>query len=144
MCKCDRVWHIFRCLIRSITKHHSLISGSDRIDLFFGHCMFFCFQRFINTHSNIRRLLIDCCDHTASLCIESEFSSCISDFFDRVTYDLLDINVCIRCDLTHNKYHTCCSCCLACDTAHRILCHQCIQNGIRNLITHFIRMSLCY
>ena len=144
MCKCDRIWHQFRCLIRCVTKHHSLISSSDCLDLFIGHLIFFCLQCLVNPHRNITGLLINGSNHSTGIGVKSEFSSGITDLSYGISYNLLNIHICIGCNLTHDKYKSCCCTCLTCHTAHRILFHKRIQNRIRYLITHFIRMAFCY
>ena len=67
VCQRDGQRHIFFCLVCCETEHHTLISCSDGIDLFVRHFMFFCFQRFVDTHSDIGGLLVDGCDHTTVL-----------------------------------------------------------------------------
>ena len=141
MCHVDRIWHIFFCFVRSITELDTLISCSDRIDLVFSH---FRFQCFIYTKGNICGLFVQSCDHCTGICIKSEFTTIISDLTNSISYDLLDINVCCCCNFTHYKYKTCCCSCFACNTSHRVLFHNCIKNGIRNGITHFVRMAFGY
>ena len=41
VCKRNRIWHKLRCLITGITEHHSLISCTNRFDLFIRHLVFF-------------------------------------------------------------------------------------------------------
>ena len=141
MCHVDRIWHIFFCLIGSISKHHTLVSGSDRIDLVFAHL---CLQSLINTKCDIYGLLINCSDNCTGLRIKSVFSTGIADFSYSISYDLLDVNISTCGDLTHNKYKTCCCSCFTCYTTHWIFFHDCIKNGIGNGITHFIRMAFSY
>ena len=130
LCQRDRIWHQCFCLIRSITEHHTLISCSDSVDFFVRHGMFFCFQRLINTHSNICRLLIQCYYYTAGICVKSIFATSISNLTYRVTYDLLNIHISFCCNLSHDHNQTCRSACLTCHTAHWILFHKCIQDRI--------------
>ena len=121
MCHCDWIWHIFFCLICCISKHHSLISGTDCFDLVIRHLIFFCFQCLVYSKSDIRRLLIQCCDDTTCLCIESVFSSCISNLTNCVANDFLDIYVSVCCNFSHNHNETCCCTCLTRYTAHWVL-----------------------
>ena len=144
LCQCDRIRHILLGLICRITKHHTLISGADRLDLLVIHLVLFCFQRLINTHCDIGRLLVNRCNDCAGICIKPIFSSCVANLTDRIADDLLNVHICFRRDLAHNQYQTGRRCCLAGYTAHRILLHQRVQDRIRNLVAHFIRMSFCY
>ena len=117
------IWHIFFCFITCKTEHHTLVTSTDCIDFFIRHGVFFCFQRFINTHRNISRLLINCCDNTAGICIKTIFCSCISDFTNRFSYDFRNIYISFCCNFTHNHNNTCCCACFACNTAHWVLFH---------------------
>ena len=144
VCQRDGQRHIFFCLVGCETEHHTLISCSDGIDLFVRHFMFFCFQRFVDTHSDIGGLLVDGCDHTTVLRIKTVFSSVISDLTNGISYDFLDIHISFCCDLTHNQYQAGGDSCLAGYTAHRILFHQCVQDCIGNLVTDFVRMAFGY
>ena len=140
----DRVRHIFLRLVGSISEHHSLISGSDRFDIVLGHFIFFCLQRFIDSERNIRRLLVNGSHDAAGVRIKSVFSSCVTDLAHRIAHDLLNIHICLCRDLSHDHDDSCRHTRLACNTAHRILLHQCVQDRIGNLIAHLIRMSLSY
>ena len=102
----DCIWHILLCLIRSISEHHTLISGTDCINLIFTH---FSFQSFVYTHCDICRLLINCSDNCTCVCIKAIFATGITDFSYSISYDFLDINVSTCSNLTHYKYKTGCS-----------------------------------
>ena len=106
--------------------------------------MLFSFQGLVNTHSNVCGLLIDCGDHCTVVSIKAIFSSGISDLADGVTDDLLDIYISLGGDLTHNKYQTGGCACLACNTAHGVLCHKSVKDSIGNLVTDLVRMSFSY
>ena len=144
MCQSNWIWHIFFSFICCKTEHHTLVTGTDSRNFLFRHCMFFGFKGFINTHSNICRLLVKRYHYCTCICIETIFTSCITNFSDCISDDILDIDLCIRCDLTHNHNKTCCCTCFASYTAHWILFQHCIKNSIRNLITDLVRMAFCY
>ena len=130
MCKRDRIRHIFFRFVCRITEHHTLISGTDRFDLIIRHFIFFCFKCLIYTHCNICRLFINCRNYAARICVKSIFSSRISDLTYRITHNLLNINVSLRCNLAHYKDKTCRCRRLTCNAAHRILLHQRIKDRI--------------
>ena len=122
MCEGDRIWHILFCLIGRISKHHTLVSGTNRFNLCISHLIFFCFQSLIYAHGDITRLLVNGCNHTTGICIKSIFASGITDLANRITNDLLNIHICFCGDLTHNQNHTCSGSSFAGYTAHWILC----------------------
>ena len=72
----------------------------------------------------------DRCDDATCVCIETIFSSRVADLTDRVTDDLLNIDISLCRNLAHNEYKTGRGRCLTCNTAHRILLKQCIKNRI--------------
>ena len=130
LCQCDRIRHIFVSLVCRITEHHTLVPGTDGFDLLVAHLILFCLKRFIYAHCDIGRLLVDRCDDTTRVCIETIFSSRIADLTDCITDDLLNIDISLCRNLTHNEYKTGRGRCLAGNTAHRILLKQCIKNRI--------------
>ena len=140
----DGIWHILLSLIGSITELKSLVTGTDGIQFVLVHIVLFLLKSFVNTHSDICGLFVKSCDNCTGICIKTIISIVISDLTDRITNNLLDINISLGCNLTHNKYKTCCSSSLACNTAHRILLHHSVKDGIRNRVADFVRMSFSY
>ena len=140
----DGIWHILLSLIGSITKLKTLVTGTDGIQLVFIHIVLFLLKSLVNTHSDICGLFVKSCDNCAGICVKTIICIVISDLADRITNDLLDINICLCCDLTHNKYKTCCSSSLTCNTAHWVLCHHSVKDRVRNRVADFVRMSFSY
>ena len=140
----DRIWHILLSFIGSITKLKSLVTGTDGIQLILIHAVLFLLKSLVNTHSDICGLFIKSCNNSTCISIKTIISIVISDLTDSITNDLLDINISLSCDLTHNKYKTCSSSSLTCNTAHRILLHHSVKDRIRNRVADFIRMSFSY
>ena len=123
MRKSDRIRHVLLRLIACETEHHTLITSTDRIQLIVCHVVLFRFKRLVNTHSDIAGLLVDCSENTAGITVETIFCTVIADLTDGLADDLLDIHICLCCDLAHYHNKTCCCACLTCNTAHRILFH---------------------
>ena len=123
MRKSDRIRHVLRGLVCSETEHHTLITSTDCIQLIVCHVVLFRFKRLVNTHSNIAGLLVDRGENTAGITVETIFCTVIADLTDGLADDLLDIHICLCCDLAHYHNKTCCCACLTCNTAHRILFH---------------------
>ena len=140
----DGIRHQLRSFVGCVTKHHTLVSSTNCFQLAVIHQMLFSFQGLVNTHSNVCGLLIDCGDHCTVVSIKAIFSSGISNLADGVTDDLLDIYISLGGDLTHNKYQTGGCACLACNTAHGVLCHKSVKDSIGNLVTDLVRMSFSY
>ena len=140
----DGIWHILLSLIGSITKLKTLVTGTDGIQLVLIHIVLFLLKSLVNTHSDICGLFVKSCDNCAGICVKTIICIVISDLTDRITNDLLDINISLGCDLAHNKYKTCCSSSLASNTAHRILCHHSIKDRIGNRVADLVRMTLSY
>ena len=124
MCQRNRIWHKLWCFVACITKHHTLVTSSCiQIVLIL---TIFCLKRLINTHCDISRLLVKNCHNRTAVCAKAIFSIGITNLSDSISCYLLDINICICGDLTHNHNKTSCSTCFACNTAHRILLEHCV------------------
>ena len=144
MCQRDGIRHIFRSLICSIAEHHTLISGTDGIQLFIGHVAFFCFQGLVYAHGDISGLLVQRYHNSTGVAVESLFGRIIADLGHGLTNNSGNINICLGGDLTHYQYETGIGAGLTCYTAERILLHQRIQYRIRYGITDFVGMSFGY
>ena len=134
----DGIRHIFLSFIGSISELDTLIPCTNGIDLILAH---FCFQSLVNAKGNICRLLVNSSDNCAGICVKSIFAAGISNLSYSISYDLLNINISVCCDLSHNKNKACCSRCFAGNTTHWILLDQSVKNGIGNSVTHFVRMA---
>jgi len=134
----NSIRHILLCFIGCISELDTLIPCTNGIDLILAH---FCFQSLVNAKGNISRLLVNGSDNRAGICVKSILAAGISDLSYSISYDLLNINISVCCDLSHNKNKTCCSCCFAGNTAHWILLDQSVKNGVGNSVAHFVRMT---
>ena len=144
MGQCNGIRHIFCCLIAGKAEHHSLIPGADGIQLCIAHPVLLCLQSLIHTHGNIPGLFVQCHDHTAGIAVKAIFCIVIANLPNRVPYHLLNIHIALGGNLSHYQHQACGRTSLTSHPAHRILRHHGIQHGIRNGITHFIRMPLCH
>ena len=144
MCKRDRVRHKLRSLIRSITEHHTLIPRSGSLDLIIVHLILFRLKRLVNAQCNVGGLLVNRRDHSTSVRIKSIFPSRVTDLPYCFTDNLLDIHISAGRNLAHHKDKPCRDRRLAGHAAHWILLYKRIQDRIRYLIAHLIRMPLCH
>ena len=142
--QCDGIRHELRRLIGGIAEHHTLITGSDGFDLTVVHLVLFGLQRLVDTHGNIRGLFVDRCDHCTGVGVETIFSPGITDLPHCIPHDLLNIHISVGRDLSHDQHKSCGRTGLTRHAAHGILRHQRIQDRIRDLIAHFVRMTFCY
>ena len=144
VCKVDGIRHILRCLVRCIAEHHALIAGTDGLDLFVRHAALSCLECLVNTHGNIRGLLIHCHKNSAGICIKALGGIVIADLTDGVADNLLIVNDSLCRDLTGNQCKAGAHCGLAGNTAHGILSHAGIQNRIADCVADFVGMSFGY
>ena len=144
MCQRDGIRHQFGSLVGRITEHHTLISGTDGIQLLIGHMALTCFQRLVNAHGDICGLLVQRYHNRTGIAVESFFGRIVADLGYGLTNDSGNINICLGGDLTHDQYETGIGAGLTCYTAEGILLHQRIQYRIRYGITDFVGMSFGY
>ena len=119
----NRIWHILLCLVACIAEHHTLVACTNGVQLFLGHTVFLCLKSLINTHSNVGGLLVNGGNHAAGITVKTIFCTVIANLANRLSYDLLDIYICLCRDLAHNQHQSCGGRCLAGNTAHGILLH---------------------
>ena len=136
--------HVAFGFVGCITEHHTLVTGTDGVDLFLGHGVLFGFKCFVNAQGDICGLFVDGCNDTAGVGIEAVFAAGIADFTNGISHDFLDIYISFCGDLTHDHDKTGCCAGLTGNTAHWILCYESIKDRIGNLVTHFVRMSFGY
>ena len=144
MRKGDRVRHIFFCLVCRITEHHALVTCADRFQLLVGHLVFLCFQRLVNAHRDVGGLLVDRNHNRAGIAVKAVLGLVVADFLYGVAHDFRDVHIRVGRDLACHKHKAGAACRLACHAAHRILCHQRIQDRVGNSVAHFVGMPFRY
>ena len=122
--------HVLFCLIGGIAEHHTLISGPDGLDLLVAHLVLLGFQGLVNTHGDIRGLLVNSRDHAAGLTVKPVFCPVIANLPDSLPDNLLDIHISLGGDLTHDHHQTRGHCRLTRHPAHGVLLQQRIQNRV--------------
>ena len=141
MCKENRVRHKFRCLIRRIAEHHSLIASADRLDLGIIHLGLSRLKRLVNAHRNVGRLLVQRNHHGAGIAVKADLGTVVADLGHCLSYNTGNVEVCLCRNLTRYQYKACAACRLAGNTAHRILLHAGIQNRVGNRVADLVGMS---
>ena len=139
MCERNCQRHQFLCFLARITEHHTLVTST-------GFLMFAApaFIGIVDTHCDIRRLLVHCLQNRAGVAIEAKFCTVIADVYDDIPSNLRNVHFCSGRDFAHAEHHTSCNNGFAGNSCFAILFEDCIQNSIRNLVTDFIRMSFGY
>ena len=100
--KCQR--HIVFSFVGCITEHHSLISSTLSVCSGFEICFV---QSSVYTLVDIRRLLVDCGNHTTRITIEHIFAFCVTNFVDDISCNLLNIKISFRLHFTSQNNLTC-------------------------------------
>ena len=141
----DRVRHVFGRLVRRVAEHHALVAGTDAVQFLIVHGIFAAaFHRAVHAHGDIRRLLVDRGEDPAGIAVEAVVGAVVADVQNDLPHDLRNVHVCLGGDLTHDNNKAGAREGLTCDPAHGILLQKGIQNGVSDLIAHFIRMPFCY
>ena len=126
----DGIGHILLGLAAGIAEHHSLISGADGVDVLIGHGVFLGLQSLVHAHGDVGGLLVNGRDYRAGLGVKAEFSSGVADLGHSIPDNLRNIDVGLGGDLSHDHHHAGGSAGLAGHTAHGILGHQSVQDGV--------------
>ena len=138
----DRHRHQDVGLVARVPKHHALVASTLLIEIvFFAGAAGANLFGVIHTLSDVGRLLIDRDHHAASVSIEAERLTVITDAVDGFANDRGDVDVCLRGDLARDHRKARRDERFARDTTHRVLLEDRVENRIRNLIGHLVRMS---
>ena len=126
----ERKGHVVFRLVGGVAEHHALIAGS----LVFKH-------RTFNPLVDVGALFMNGREHTAGIGLEHIFALGVADTGDDLTCNALQIHVGIRFDLAGQDdlsggHHR-----LAGDFGIGIKGQQLIQDGVADLIGHFVGMS---
>ena len=142
VCQVDGIRHVAVGLVCRKTEHHTLVACADGCDLSVAHLVFLSLKSLINAHGDVCGLLVQGNHNCAGISVDAHVVAGVADLSDRISDDLLEIYLGLAGDLTHDNNHACGGAGLASHTAHGILGHQGVENGIRNLVADFIGMSL--
>ena len=126
----ERQGHVVVGLVRGVTEHHTLVAGTLLL-----------LRSTAHAHIDIGRLRMQGRQYAATLGLKLILGLGVSDLADRVARDLLHVYVVLAGDLT--RYHN------LTRRTHRLAGHvrilvqrkNIVQNRIRYLVTHFVRVS---
>ncbi|MPN41905.1 hypothetical protein SDC9_189460 [bioreactor metagenome] len=99
------------------------------------------FQRFVNPHGNIGRLLVNRRKYGAGIAVKPLRGIVISDFPNYLSGDFWNIYIAACRYFPHNQYEASRRNGLAGDMRHRVLLQDRVQNRVGNLIAYFIGMA---
>mmetsp|Transcript_7543 Transcript_7543/g.8632 ORF Transcript_7543/g.8632 Transcript_7543/m.8632 type:complete len:239 (+) Transcript_7543:526-1242(+) len=126
-------WHQLISLISGITKHDTLITGTNVFNL-----------DGIYRLGDIGGLLLNGNNYITGLVIESLGWIVVSNVLDGITDDGFIVNLSGGGDFSKDHNHASFATGLACYTRHFISSNACIKNSVRYLIAEFIGVTLVY
>ena len=123
------------------TEHHALIARAGQLELVV-LAAFFHFERFIHTHGDIGRLLVDRHGNAAGVGVEAHVGFRVADLADGFAHDLGDVDVRLRADLARDVdlpgdregFHR--------HAAERIRREDGVEHGVGDLVGDFIGVAL--
>jgi hypothetical protein len=121
--------HVFRSLISGITKHDTLVTSTNILNV----------EGLLDeTLSNIRGLLLDGNKDVTGLVVETLGRIIITNLLDGVTNDLLVVKLSLGGDFTKDHDHTSLGGSLTSDLGKGILGQAGIENSVRDLIANLV------
>ncbi len=100
----DRHRHQLGCLVAGITEHHALVTSADEIERVGFAAL--GLERLVDTHSDVRALLMDRGDDAACLVVEAEFRAGVADLLHGLADDSGNVHVRMRPDLAGHDDQT--------------------------------------
>ena len=86
-------------LIRSVSEHHALVAGTDKIERIGGTARL-GIVALVHALRDIGALLVNHVDDAAGLAIETKLCAVVADAANYVASDLLHVDVCLGANLT--------------------------------------------
>ena len=129
----QRKGHVVLRIPAGITEHHALVAGA----LLFLRCPF-------HAAVDVGRLFVEGTQHTAAGSVKHVIGLGVADAADGVTDRGLDVHVGFRLHFAHHHHHAGGTETLAGHLRFRILHQELIQDGVRNLVCHFVGMPFAH
>ena len=126
----QRQGHKIIRLVGRITEHHALVTGTLLLR-----------NRTTNPLVDVLTLRVQRGQDTATLRFELILRLGVTDLRNRLTNDFLDIHPSVATHFTGNHYLTGCTQGLAGYVCLRVLRNHIVQDRVRNLVRHLVRVS---
>ena len=137
--KRDRQRHQFGGFIASVTKHQALVARTN-VELV--GVAILGFKGLVNAHCNVGGLFVQRDNNGTAIAVKAVFCAVVTDLADGVANDSLHVHISARGDLTHYTHKTCGAKGLTSYAGHRVLAQHFVKDGIRDLVTDLVGMSL--
>ena len=137
----DRKRHQLRRIAAGIAEHHALISRARQLELVVA-ARAADFERLVDPHRDIGRLLVDRYRHAAGRRIEADERVIVADVRDRLADEARNVDVRRGRDLAPDVDLARDDERLAGHAAQRIVLENRVEHGIRNLVGDLIGMPL--
>ena len=132
--KGQRERHEFVGLVAGVAEHHALVAGT----LLFPHSP-------VDALCDVGALFVQGGNDGAGVCVEMILGLGVADAADGAAHHPLDVHVgVVRSDFAAHHGQTGAHKSLAGNVRSRILAEEVIENGVGNLVGHFVRMAFGY
>lgn len=132
VCQLKGQWEELWGLIGGITEHDTLVTGTELLKSLV----------VVQALSDIGGLLLDGDKDVAGLVVEALGGVIVTDVLDGTTDDLLVVELGLGGDLAENHDHTSLGCGLASNLGERVLSQAGIEDGIGDLISDLVWVTL--
>ncbi len=117
-----------------VSEHHSLVSGTLLLRVGADHAPV-----------DVGTLLVDGGEDSAGVAVEHVCRLVVADLVDDLAHLCLDVDICVLGPYFSADYHqTGAAECLAGDFGFRVLPEEFVEDCVRNLVGHLVRMSFRY
>ena len=138
----DRERHELLRLARGVAEHHPLVAGAGDVELVVVGRVGARLVGLVHSLRDVGRLLVDRGDHGAAVAVEPVAPAAVADLADRLARDLRDVHVHVGRDLAGDHDEPGVHERLARHATGRILGHHGIEDAVRDLVGHLVRMAL--
>ena len=126
----ERHGHEILGLVGGIAEHHTLVASALLV-----------LVAIIDTAVDVLALLMDSSEDTAGVAVELVFGLGIAYLLNRVTCNGLQVDIHITAYLAHQHHLSCSDKRLTSHTGAVVVSQELVENGVANLIGHFIGMA---
>jgi hypothetical protein len=140
--KRDRERHQLLGLIGRVAEHHPLVARALAVERVVVARVVLHLVRGVDALGDVRRLLVDRDDHAARVGVEAVLRAVVADLVDLRAHGARDVHVGLGRDLAGDDDQTGGDQRLAGDTPERVLREDGVEDRVRDLVGHLVRMAL--